>query len=73
MCLTFAGSFSTKGKEGNSFLFPGFKAKIQFPDDQSRINLFAFNPKFVVSLIVKLECMEINKNILHSTVLRRVL
>ena len=35
--------------EGNSFVFPDFEAKIQFTDDENRMNLFAFNPKFEVS------------------------
>lgn len=52
MSFSFSGSFSSCGKEGNCFLFPRFKAKIDFPDDCNRLNLFAFNPKFEVKCIL---------------------
>ena len=48
MSFSYCGSFSSCVKEGNGFIFPTFKAKIDFPDDEQRLNLFAFNPKFEV-------------------------
>ena len=43
---TFSGSFSTEpGKEGNAFLFPAYKLRLNFPNDVLNINLFCFNPK----------------------------
>ena len=50
MGYTFAGSFSTKpGKKGNSFIFPDYRLKAEFPGDTNYVNLFAFNPKFQVT------------------------
>ena len=41
------GSFSTtSGKVGNSFVFPSFSMKLEFPEDAQDANLFLFNPKF---------------------------
>ena len=55
MGFTFAGSFTTEaGRRGNSFVFPTYRMKIDFPGNTNNVSLFAFNPKFEVCYLIKL-------------------